>query len=388
MLKFKIAILLSMLVLFNITAAGCLSDEPSKTPKLDISLVGKSHKIFAGDTTTYAVVIDNNRDENDTVTLSITDFPSGWYVTINQTRFNLTQRTSFGVFVVVTAKENAKTGDHKIKIRAQSEMFESKKSLTITTKVISDSGERVIEGDKVSVDYLGYLETDVVFDTSLEKIAKEEAIRKRPQFTVRGVYDTLQVYVGSEDPDTKDDYIGTVEGFWEGIVGMKVGQSRTVTFHPEKGYGNYVNATINVSEEITMFETFTLEEFEEYYPEEDIFVSVPFEHHYWGWNVSIHYVNETEDMVKIIHEPDLNQIITAYGWESKVIYKNQSDNGGEGKIIITHMTEAGEEGTYLGYPAEVLASDGSEIEIRYNDSTQDLANEVLTFDITLVEIQD
>jgi FKBP-type peptidyl-prolyl cis-trans isomerase 2 len=193
--------------------------------------------------------------------------------------------------------------------------------------------------------------------------------------------------VGPEDTDTKDDYISTVQGFWETIEGMKVGQSRTVTFHPEKGYGNFVNTTINVSEEITMFEEFSLDEFESLYTGEELYVSVPLKHHFWGWNASIHYVNETANIVRIIHEPDLDQIVSSYGWDSKVTYKNQSDNGGQGKIIVNHMPQAGDEGIYLGFPAEVLSVEGGEIDLRYNDSTADLANEVLTFDITVVEIQ-
>ena len=388
MQKLKIAILLVMLVLFNVAAAGCLSDDSKPKPKLDISLIGTSHKVFAGDTTTYAVVIDNNRDDNDTITLSITDSPSGWEVFINQTEFNITKKSSFGVFVVITAKENAKTGEYKVKIRAQSQLFDSKKSVTITTKVISDSKKRVIIGDKVEVDYFGYLETYKIFDTSMEKIGNEEAIQKRPQFTPRGVYDPLQVYVGPEDPDTKDSYIGTVQGFWEAIVGMRVGQSRTVVVHPEKGYGSFVNATMNISEEVSIIESMTMDEFEINYPKEQPHLNLPFNHYFWGWNASILYFNETEDVVKITNEPDLNQIITPYGWESKVTYMNQSDDEGKGRIIVTHMPQTGDEGIYLGFPAEVLSVESDIIKFRYNESTQDLANEVLTFDITLVDIQD
>jgi FKBP-type peptidyl-prolyl cis-trans isomerase 2 len=387
MQKLKIAILLVLLVMFNVAAAGCLSEESKPTPKLDISLIGSGHKIFAGDTTTYFVVVDNNRDDNDTVTLTITDFPSGWEVSINQTEFNITKRESFAVFLVVKAKEGASTGEHSIKIRAQSQLFTSKKTLTIKTRVISDSGERVIIGDKVAVDYVGYLETYRVFDTSLEKIALETNLRKTSDFSTRGNYEELLVYVGPVDPDTKDNYISTVQGFWEAIEGMKKGQSRTVTFEPEKGYGNYLNATLNVTEEITMFETFTHKEFSELYPGERPFESIPFTHHFWDWNASIDYVNETLDLVRIQHEPDLNQEVTAYGWDAHVTYKNQSDNGGEGRIIVTHSPEVGDEGIYLDFPAEVQSVEGGEIGIRYNNSPHNLGNEVLTFDITLIDIQ-
>ncbi len=387
MQRLKITVLLVMLVFFNVAAAGCLSEESKPKPKLDISLIGSGHNVLAGDTTTYFVVVDNNREENDTVTLSITDFPSGWDVNINQTEFNITKKSSFGVFVVVKAKEGASKGEYSIKIRAQSLVFSGKKTLTIKTKVIADSGERVIIGDKVAVDYVGYLDTYRVFDTSIEKVALEVNIRKTPDFSTRRDYEELLVYVGPEDPDTKDSYISTVQGFWEAIEGMKKGQSRTVSFDPEKGYGSYLNATLNVTEELTMFETFTINEFEDLYPRENLFESIPFTHHFWGWNVSIDYVNESLDMVRIINEPNLNEEVEAYGWDAKVTYRNQSDNGGQGKIIVIHSPEVGEEGIYQNFPAEVLSVGGGEIEIRYNISPNALGNEVLTFDITVVDIQ-
>jgi FKBP-type peptidyl-prolyl cis-trans isomerase 2 len=387
MKKLKIAALLLLFVFINVAAAGCLSDEPTKTPKLDISLVGGSHKIFAGDTTTYVILIDNNRNENDTVTLSVKSAPSGWDVTLNLTTFALEGDSSFGIFVVIKSKENAQTGDHKVKIEVLSNLFGSKKSLSINTKVISDTGKRVIIGDKVAVDYLGYLEAYKVFDTSLEKIGNNRAIQKTPDFSPRAVYDDLLVYVGAEDSDTKDSYISTVEGFWEAIEGMRVGQSRTVFLPPEKGYGNFVNTTLNITEEIKMLETITIEEFETYYPNEKLFEGVSMKHYFWDWNISIDYFNETEDFVRLLNEPYLNEVIAPYGWTSKVTYKNQSDFGGEGRIIISHEPQSGEEAVYLGFPAIVDSVAGDQINIRYNDSTHDLGNEVLIFDIALVAIQ-
>ena len=125
MQKFKIAALFVVLVMFSVAQAGCISDEPEKTPKLDISLVGGAHKIYAGDTTTYVILIDNNRDENDSITLNVESAPTGWEVTLNLTTFALEADSAFGIFVVVKSKDNAGTGDHKIKIQALSDLFGS-----------------------------------------------------------------------------------------------------------------------------------------------------------------------------------------------------------------------------------------------------------------------
>jgi hypothetical protein len=99
-------------------------------------------------------------------------------------------------------------------------------------------------------------------------------------------------------------------------------------------------------------------------------------------------VNQSEDVVRIVNEPILHQIINAYGWNSEVIYKNQSDNGGEGKILVEHFAEVGMKAVYLNRSAEVLAIEDNQIKLEYNTSPHHLGDEILNFDITLVDILD
>jgi FKBP-type peptidyl-prolyl cis-trans isomerase 2 len=386
MQKLKIAALLIFVIIVNVAAAGCISDEEQKEEKLKLTVVGGTHKIYAGDTTSYIVLVDNNREENDTFNLSITSKPTGWEATINLTFLSLTAGASQGVIVVVKSSSTSKEGDHNVKIKAESGTFGNTKGLTIKTKVISESGDKVIVGDKVTVGYFGYLDDYSVFDTSEQDIGINNNIRKSPSFAIRQLFSDLDVYVGDEDPDDKDSYIITVDGFWEALVGMKTGQSRTVTFPPVKGYANFMNTSVNITEEIKMVETMTLNEFTTFYPTEQLIVGVSMEHRIWEWNFSIEYINETQDVVRIINEPNLNQIVTPYGWTTKVTYKNQSDNGGEGRIMMTHTAQSGMDAEYLGFPAEVLSVDQDQIHIKYNDSPHDLANEVLSFELTMVEI--
>jgi FKBP-type peptidyl-prolyl cis-trans isomerase 2 len=389
MQKLKIAALLIILIIVNVAAAGCISDEETKEPKLKLTLVGGGHKIYAGDTTTYIVMVENNREENDTFNLSVTSKPTGWEVILNQTNMFLRGGFSHGIFVVVNSSSTTGTGDHKVRIKAVSGTFGNKKTLSITTKVISDSRNRVIVGDKVTLGYFGYLQDYSVFDTSYQNIGTNANIRKASIFVPPSQgYIDLNVYVGPEDPDDKDPFVQTVGGFWEAIVGMKNGQSRTVTFPPEKGYANFINATVNITEEIKMIETMTVNEFTLNYPNEQLILGVSMEHHIWKWNFSIDYINETEDLVSIINEPNLNQIVNPYGWETKVTYKNQSDNDGEGRIIVKHTAQSGMEAEFEGFPAEVISVEEDQIHLKVNNSPHELANEILTFDITLIEIQD
>ncbi len=77
-------------------------------------------------------------------------------------------------------------------------------------------------GDNVSVDYTGYL-NGKVFDTSLESIAKENNLS-----VPNRSYKPLKLTVG------KGRFF---KGLEEGIIGMKVGESKTLTISPENAYG-------------------------------------------------------------------------------------------------------------------------------------------------------
>ena len=81
----------------------------------------------------------------------------------------------------------------------------------------------VKQGDNISVNYIGRLTDGKVFDTNIEAVAKENNL-----FNPEKKYTPLQFVVGSGK---------VIPGFDEGVVGMKVGDSKTIQIPPEKGYG-------------------------------------------------------------------------------------------------------------------------------------------------------
>ncbi|MBU4139460.1 MAG: FKBP-type peptidyl-prolyl cis-trans isomerase [Euryarchaeota archaeon] len=83
-------------------------------------------------------------------------------------------------------------------------------------------GEKTVKkGDTVSVNYTGSLQDGKVFDTNIESVAKQHDI-------IKPEYVPSKFKVGEQS---------MIEGFDEGVVGMKVGETRTLTIPPEKGYG-------------------------------------------------------------------------------------------------------------------------------------------------------
>ncbi len=92
------------------------------------------------------------------------------------------------------------------------------------------AGESVKAGDTVFVDYVGKLEDGTVFDTSIEEVAIEAGM-----YVEGRNYTALTFEAGAGQ---------MIKGFDEGVIGMKVGEEKTLTIPPEEAYGEYDEANI------------------------------------------------------------------------------------------------------------------------------------------------
>jgi FKBP-type peptidyl-prolyl cis-trans isomerase 2 len=104
-------------------------------------------------------------------------------------------------------------------------MFSFVLLISMTDDIAKDSSKKVENGDTISVDYVGMLEDSTVFDTSIKEAAIEA-----------GIYNQMRNY----EPLTFT--VGTgqmIGGFDEGVVGMAVGETKTLQIPPEKAYGEY-----------------------------------------------------------------------------------------------------------------------------------------------------
>lgn len=92
-------------------------------------------------------------------------------------------------------------------------------------EMTKDTSKRIENGDIISVDYVGKLEDGTLFDTSVKEAAIEAGI-----YNQRRDYNPLTFTVGAGQ---------MIKGFDEGVVGMRVGEERTLTIPPEEAYGEY-----------------------------------------------------------------------------------------------------------------------------------------------------
>jgi len=80
------------------------------------------------------------------------------------------------------------------------------------------------KGDTVQVDYVGTFQNGTVFDTSIKSVAQQAGLPLRP------TYSPLEFTLGAGQ---------MIPGFDAAVVGMTVGQTKTVTLTPDQAYGPY-----------------------------------------------------------------------------------------------------------------------------------------------------
>lgn len=80
------------------------------------------------------------------------------------------------------------------------------------------------KGDTVFVDYVGSLQDGTVFDTSVQAVAQKAGLPSRAS------YAPLSFVVGAGQ---------MIQGFDEGVIGMREGEEKLITIAPEKAYGTW-----------------------------------------------------------------------------------------------------------------------------------------------------
>ncbi len=94
----------------------------------------------------------------------------------------------------------------------------------------SNENNIVKNGTTVYVDYIGKFENGTVFDTSIKSVAEENGI-----YNPNRVYEPIKFTVGEHQ---------MIKGFENAVIGMHVGETKTITIPPEEAYGVRNNSLI------------------------------------------------------------------------------------------------------------------------------------------------
>lgn len=305
--------------------------------------------------------------------------------------------------------ENCSTDKKKIVFKKEANM--KKVLIILAVAILLFSGcidqktgnqKTVKIGDNVSVDYTGYL-NGKVFDTSLESIAKENNLS-----VPNRSYKPLKLTVG------KGRFF---KGLEEGIIGMKVGESKTLAISPENAYGQkdpQLIQTIPIIQNVPIIKTFPkiidvpIGEFELAFGS-DIKVGDNFQIPSTNINLTVMNINKTSNVSASYNLPigyQISQLGTP--WNDTVIKIDDNNiivksDVKKNEIIqfedvpwnttIINVDSENMTMRHNSIPDTKIKSGLEEIKIHFSetditmDSNNELAGETLTFNVTIKSIE-
>lgn len=187
-------------------------------------------------------------------------------------------------------------------------------------------------GDTVTVSYIGYFQdTGRVFDTSLLSAEKDNASwPKAAQFAWRAAPANLTFTIGQ----------GTVvAGFSDGVIGMRIGDTKSIVVPPALGYGAMDMSQVvvhDIVEQVPVRLTMNQSTFSTTYgstPVSGSDVSDPVYH----WTAQVTILN---GVVTVVNSPTPGETVRAYGlWPATVLRIDDTADNGTGVIWIqNHIT--------------------------------------------------
>lgn len=189
------------------------------------------------------------------------------------------------------------------------------------------------QGDSVSIDYIGYFSNDnLVFDTSLQRVAADNSsFPKAYSFSWRSSYSNLQFTIGDGS---------VVKGFDDGVRGLSVGQTTTVSVPYAEGYGAANPSLIVVHdlvETVPVHRTMNASAFFSYYGQNAVSATNVTDPIY-GWSVTVTILN---GLVTATNSPYPGELVHPYrAWDAAVLSIDDTANNGTGVITIQNHLDS------------------------------------------------
>ncbi len=228
-------------------------DDDEEKNSVSIECYTPEHEIAPNATTYYVFILKNLKNDKNVVRMEITDRPENWTVYINQEAAILQKEGTAMLILTAQAPVEAENGTNFATVSVESL---SHKGKTIREEIILKvkpyvSNTTVKSGKTIAVNYVGYLESGKIFDTSREDIAENDDAPKSSTYSYRGhgQYNLLEFTAGEGQ---------MIVGFDEGVMGMHLGETKVIIVPPEKAYNNDESHDLYGK---TLYFEVTLEEF-------------------------------------------------------------------------------------------------------------------------------
>ncbi len=210
----------------------------SQTFGFELICYNNSHDADPGRSTHYGITVNNTGNGEETFTISYNEshLPNNWSISFDSDSLNISGLSSRVVICNITTSSNTSKGRYDIDIIVTSSSG-GNASIRVNTSLVKDFGVETLEiGDKAQVNYIGTLTDGIIFDTSHFDVANNSDYPKVEEFSIRSSYPPLKMYVNATDQDESDDYGVLIEGFWKGVIGMKVMETMVIRIPPGKAY--------------------------------------------------------------------------------------------------------------------------------------------------------
>jgi len=214
-----VAVLAVVLIAYFISGLS----QPSESVPVRYDLTLSAHKFSsiteAGRTASFALFVTNVGDDTDAFTFSTEGLRIDWQPRFELNQVSLVPGTTAVNVLKVQTDPDTPLGIYTFFVQTTSTSDPSAvKSIELIVKISQLGSETATVGDKVQVDYFLWLK-----DGRLEDSSEQHG-------------GPLKIYVGPSDPDPNDEYTQVIEGFWEGVDGLKIGETTVVWLPPNKGY--------------------------------------------------------------------------------------------------------------------------------------------------------
>lgn len=263
----------------------------------------------------------------------------------------------------------------------------------------------VAVGDNITVNYIGTLGTGPqsgrVFDTSLYSVASNNvSYPKTVEYAHYGTpsqFTPLPVHVGLNAPASGYSLDGltfgtVVTGFWQGLLGLPVNHTATISIPPNLGYGGadpacFVTRPLVVT--VPVLVTVTPAQFTQLYPRANATVGTEFSDPTYAWTDLV--VSTNSSAVVVENLPSLGFSIPGKNWPVVVTALNATT------ITVTNQLNVADAGRVGGVSgARVCAFESSagnfvvsSVDLVSGTYTEDFNPEVvgqtLIFQVTVVQ---
>ncbi|MCJ2556707.1 MAG: FKBP-type peptidyl-prolyl cis-trans isomerase [Candidatus Thermoplasmatota archaeon] len=261
--------------------------------------------------------------------------------------------------------------------------------------------EVVERTDTIEFDYIGNFEDGRVFGTSVKSVADDDVSYPKSlsyTYPADGTFNPVLSTIGGGfvEPGAAPFFGMENKGkaLESEILGMRVGETRVVALQPEEAYG-MTNVSLletrTLVETVPQYEEMSTITYSQRFSEE----GPPFEGKslkdpFWGWDVYVYYLNRTNDLVIIRHNPTPGMVVSPYSqWNTLVEDVDSAANEGLGEIRVRHQLSPEDADRVLGQSIHekfIVTSVDPEAGTFIADFNDERAGKVLYLRITLLSI--